>query len=451
MTVWGLAMEAEKNAGGQRPRVVIIGAGFGGLQAATHLARKPVDVLLLDRNNYHGFWPLLYQVATAQLDPQQIAYPARAIIRGMPNIEFRVAEVQSIDRSQRVVNTDQGTFSYDELIVSPGSTTNFFGLEQLQTQSFELKDLPDAMSLRNHLVACFEHAVGETDPDRVQRLLTFVIVGGGPTGVEMAGAVEELVRHTMKRDYPMLDFSKAKVVLVEMLDRVLPPFPPSLSQSAQQALTNMGVELRLGASVTGYENGILKFKDGTTLPTETVLWAAGVQASSLGKTLGVQLQRGGRVPVTPALHLPDDPNVWVIGDLAYLEGPDGKPYPMLATVAMQQGRLVARNIIHKLKGEPLERYRYFDKGIMATIGRRAAVASFWRLKVHGTLAWLLWLAVHLFYLIGFRNRAAVLFNWAYSYITFDREARAIVAAARPPKGEWLEYEPVAAATQQVGG
>ncbi len=444
-------MEPETNAGEQRPQVVIIGAGFGGLQAAKHLAHAPVEVRLIDRNNYHGFWPLLYQVATAQLEPQQVARPVRGVIRGIPNIQFTLATVQSIDRSQRVVNTDRGEFPYDELIVAAGSTTNFFGLNQLQGQSFELKDVPDALTLRNHLIACFEQAVCETDPERIQRLLTFVIVGGGPTGVEMAGAVAELVRHVMDRDYPTLDISKTRVVLIEMMDRVLPPFPPPLSQAAQQALTNMGVEVRLGTSVVGYEDDVLQLKDGTMLPTETVLWAAGVQANPLGKTIGVELQRGGRVPVTRELHLPDDPNVWVIGDLAYLEGPDGKPYPQLATIAMQQGRLAARNILHKLKGEPLERFRYIDKGIMATIGRRAAVARIWRLNWHGTLAWLLWLVVHLFYLVGFRNRIMVLINWAYSYLTFERESRALVVAARPPEEHRVAVEPVAVTASEAGG
>lgn len=444
-------MEAEKNAGGQRPQVVIIGAGFGGLQAANKLGREPVDVLLLDRNNYHGFWPLLYQVATSQLEPQQVARPVRGLIRSYPNVYFRMATVEAIDRSQHVVHTDQGDFHYDELIVAPGSTTNYFGLKQLEEQSFELKDVSDALTLRNHLIACFEEAVYETDPERLQGLLTFAIVGGGPTGVEMAGAVEELVRHVMKRDYTSLDFSKAKVVLIEMMDRVLPPFPPPLSEAARKSLINMGVEVRLGASVAGYQDGLLQFKDGTTLRTETVLWAAGVQASPLGKTLGVELQRGARVPVTPQLHLPDDPNVWVIGDLAYLEGPDGKPYPQLATAAMQQGRLAARNIIHKLKGEPLERYRYIDKGSMATIGRHAAVARIWRMNWHGTPAWLLWLAVHIFYLIGFRDRIMVLINWAYSYLTYDREARALVVAASPPAEHRVETEPVTVVTQEAGG
>ncbi len=266
----------------------------------------------------------------------------------------------------------------------------------------------------------------------MQRRLTFVVVGGGPTGVELAGAIAELVRFVVPRDYPTLDIRMVRVVLVEGADRLLLAFPASLSRKAQHRLEGFGVEIRLNTSVVDYTPEGLHFKDGTTLPTETIIWAAGIQGSPVGGMLGTELQRGNRVAVTPQLHLPDDPNVWVIGDLAYVSGPNGQPYPQLATVAMQQGRLVGRNIRHKLQGLPLQPFRYRDKGTMATIGRRSAVARIWGLNWSGPVAWYLWLGVHLVYVIGFRNRILVLINWAYNYFTYDRGARALIAAGQLP-------------------
>lgn len=423
----------------KRPRIVIIGAGFAGLEAARRLKHAPVDVTIIDRNNYHGFWPLLYQVATAGLEPQQIAQPVRAVIRRAPNVTFRLATVQSIDRGRREVVTDRGTFSYDHLLVAAGSATNFFGLKQVKHHAFELKDVPDALAIRNNLISCFEQAVAESDTARVQRLLTFVVVGGGPTGVEMAGAIAELIRHVMRKDYPTLDIQQVRVILVEAADRVLLAFPASLSRKAQRRLEKMGVDVRLHTGVVGYEGHELVLKDGSRLPTDTVIWAAGVQGAPLGGAVGVPLERGGRIAVTPALHLPEDPRVWIAGDLAHLAGPDGKPYPMLATVAMQQGRTVAYNMLAALRGQPLRHFRYTDKGSMATIGRRAAVARIWRTNWSGPIAWLLWLAVHLWYLIGFRNRLIVMVNWAYNYFTYDRGSRALVQAA--PSSLLTEDEP----------
>jgi NADH dehydrogenase len=414
-----------------RPRVVIIGAGFGGLQAAKALAKAPVDVLLIDRNNYHGFWPLLYQVATAGLEPQEIAKPVRAVIRGLTNVHFQLATVERIDREQRLVITDQGAVPYDQLVVAAGSATNFFGLEQIERNGYELKDVPDALTIRNQIIRCFERAVVETDTEKRQQLLTFVVVGGGPTGVELAGAFAELIRHVLRKDYPTLDFSAVRVVLLEAADRVLLSFPAKLSAKAHRALTKLGVDVQFGKSVVGYDNNYLQFKDGATLATETVIWAAGIQANPLAKTLDVPLQRGGRVTVTPELHLPDDSTIWVIGDMAYLEDASGRPLGQLATVAMQQGRHVAANIRRQLQGQALQRYSYVDKGSMATIGRRAAVAHIWRVSFSGPIAWYLWLGVHLWYIIGFRNRVQVLVNWAYNYLTYDRGARAVFELAQP--------------------
>ncbi len=428
------SVESDRDAArsASRPRVVIIGAGFGGLQAARKLAEQPVEVLLLDRNNYHGFWPLLYQVATAELDASHIAQPVRQLLRGKPNLHFQLAAAQAIDREHHLVITNRGSCPYDELIVAAGTVSNFFGLDQIQRHGFDLKDLPETIALRNQLLGCFEQAADEPDSERVRRLLTFVIIGGGPTGVELAGAIAEMIRHVLRKDFPTVDFSHVRVVLIEMADRVLTPFVPELSQKAQRALTNMGVELRFNTSVVGYENHELRFKDGTTLTAETVVWAAGIKANPIGAALGVPLQRGGRVAVTPELHLPDDPDVWVIGDLGYLEGADGKPYPQLATVAMQQGRHVARNIQRKLRGEPLQPFRYTDKGSMATVGRHSAVAHAFGMNWSGPIAWALWLVVHVYYLIGFRNRLMVLFSWTYNYMTYDRSTRAILTISKEP-------------------
>ena len=405
----------------QRPRVVVIGAGFGGLSAARALAGAPVDVTIIDRNNYHGFWPLLYQVATAGLESQSIAQPVRAIVQRWPNVSFFLATVNSIDRERRVVCTDRRDLPYDHVIVAAGSETNFFGLDPIEQQGFILKDIPDALALRNHLLTRFEEASTETDPDEVQKLLTFVIVGGGP-----AGAIEELINHVLHKDYPELDFSRSHVILLEMMDRLLPPFPPSLSEKAKRTLERMGVEVRLNTKVVGFEHGRLELEGGETMPTETVIWTAGVKGSSLGETITDELQRGGRVPVTPELHLADDPRVWVIGDLAYLEGPDGKPYPQVAQVAMQQGETAARNIMRTLRRQPLEPFRYFDKGSLATIGRRAAVARIAGINWSGPLAWYLWLGVHLWQLAGLHNRVQVFITWLYNYLTFDRANRAVV-------------------------
>ena len=414
----------------RRPRVVIIGGGFGGIAVARKLAGAPVDVLLIDRNNYHAFWPLMYQVATAGLEVQDIVQPIRALLWKMPNVHFQLATADCIDLEAQTVLTDAGAIRYDELVIAAGSANNFFGLHEIETHGFGFKEMPEALAIRNHIITRFEQAESETDPEKLRRLLTFVVVGGGPTGVELAGALAELIRHVMHRDHPNLDFRNVRLLLVEMMDRLIPSFPGSLSRNAQRTLERLGVEVRLRTSVAGMRNGALQLKDGTEIQTDTVIWSAGVQGAPIGATLGVKLQRGGRIPVTPELQLPGHPNVWVIGDLAYLEAPDGKPYPQLAAVAMQQGPTVARNILRKLRGESLRPFRYIDKGTMATVGRRSAVARIWGINWTGSIAWLLWLAVHLLYLMGGRNRLVVFVNWLYSYLTYDRAARAVIAPSR---------------------
>ena len=409
-----------------RPRVVIVGAGFGGLAAARELANADVDVLVINRTNYHGFWPLLYQVATAGLEPESIAYPVRAILRRYRNADFLLAEVNGVDFERRAVLTDVGPVMYDYLVLAAGSTTNFFGNERFERYTLGMKDLDEAQRLRNHILTCFEHAVAETDPVRRAALLTFVVVGGGPTGVELAGAFIELIRHVMRKDYPMLDVRQAHVALVEATDRVLATFPESLQRAALDRLRRMGVDVRLNAPVADARPGALVFRDGTVLAAETIVWAAGVRASPLAEALGVALGRGARVKVEPTLTLPGHPEVFVIGDMAYLEGyRPGVPYPMVAPVAIQMGEQAARNIIARTRRNPMKPFRYFDKGQMATIGRSAAVLDAFGIQLTGWPAWVGWLFVHLMELVGFRNRALVLLNWAYSYFTYDRGVRLI--------------------------
>ncbi|HMQ30554.1 MAG TPA: NAD(P)/FAD-dependent oxidoreductase [Chloroflexaceae bacterium] len=417
-----------------RPRVVIIGAGFGGLNAARELGGKDVDVLVIDRNNYHGFWPLLYQVATAGLEPESVAYPVRAIVRKHSNISFMMAEVCRVDLAARLVYTASAALPYDYLIIAAGSANNYFGNESLAEHTFGLKDVEDAELLRNTVLSNFEYAVSERDPATRQRLMTLVIVGGGPTGVELSGAFVELINHVLVRDYPMLDISEARVVLVEASDKVLAAFPPELRANALRRLQKMGVEVRLNTAVASVEDQLVTFADGSSLEAAVVVWAAGVKGAPLAESLGVKLGRGGRVPVTPTLNLAEHPEVFVIGDLAYLEsqpqtrggqGQGQSPYAMVAPVAIQMGERAARNILLRMRRKELKAFRYFDKGNMATIGRRSAVLDSFGIRLTGYLAWIGWLVVHLMFLVGFRNRIVVLLNWAYSYFTYDRGLRLI--------------------------
>jgi NADH dehydrogenase len=414
-----------------RPRVVVVGAGFGGLNVAARLARADVDVVVLDRNNYHGFWPLLYQVATAGLEPASIAYPARAILRKYPNAHFIMTEVSGVDFERKLVLSGDMALPYDYLVLAAGSANNYFGDTALAANTFGMKDLDEAEQLRNQVLRAFERAVNEPDPARRAALLTFVIVGGGPTGVELAGAFAELIRHVLRKDYPMLDISQARVLLVEASDRILASFPERLQRSARKRLEKMGVEVKLRTAVAAVEAAHVRFKDGTTLGSNTVVWAAGVRAAELVDALGLMLGRSARVKITPELNLPDRPEVFVIGDMAYLEGyNDGQPYPMVAQVAMQMGKHAARNILALNDEQPLRAFHYIDKGQMATIGRRAAVFDAFGVRISGFFAWIGWLFIHIIYLIGFRNRLVVLTNWAYSYFTYDRAVRLITGAER---------------------
>jgi NADH dehydrogenase len=408
------------------PRVAVVGAGFGGLNVARTLADSEVNVVVLDRSNYHGFWPLLYQVATAGLEPDSIAYPVRAILRKHRNVNFQMAEVTGIDFDNKTIQTDGEPIAYDYLVLAAGSANNYFGNHALADHTFGLKDINEAIQLRNKVLSAFEQAVREKDPARRAAMLTFVIVGGGPTGVELSGAFAELFREVLRKDYPMLDISEAHLVLVEASPTLLAPFPPELRQEAMRQLERMGVEVKLNMPLASVENGIVTFKDGTKLAAETVVWAAGVRGALLGDKLGVPLGRGARVPVEPTLNLPDRPEVFVIGDMAYLENKKTKlAYPMVAQVAIQQGKLAAKNILAQVRRQPMHTFQYRDKGSMATIGRKFAVLDAFGVKLGGFPAWVAWLAVHITFLIGFRNRVVVLTNWAYNYFTYDRGARLI--------------------------
>lgn len=408
------------------PRVVIVGAGFGGLSAARALSKSEVAVTVLDKSNYHGFWPLLYQVATAGLERESIAYPVRAILRNYKNVTFQMAEVKSVDFEQKVVLTEGEPLPYDYLVLAAGSANNYFGNDALAENTFGLKDIDEAERLRNRVLSSFEQAVREKDPARRAALLTFVIVGGGPTGVELSGAFAELIRHVLRKDYPMLNISEARIILAEASSKILAAFPEALQKSAREQLERMGVELMLNTAVDTVKDGKVTFKNGATLATETVVWAAGVRGARLADALAVKVGRGARIPVEPTLHLPERPEVFIIGDMAYLEGyKKTQAYPMVAPVAIQQGEQAARNILAQVRRQPMKNFHYFDKGNMATIGRKNAVLDAFGVRLTGFAAWVSWLFVHLLFLIGFRNRLIVMTNWAYNYFTYDRGARLI--------------------------
>lgn len=412
------------------PRVLIVGAGFGGLNAARTLGSDApfARVLLLDQHNYHTFTPLLYQVASATLEPEEIAYPLRAALRRYHNVSFKMAGVDRIDLESRLVHTDRGDEPYDYLIVAAGSTTNFFGLPGVAEHSHSLKDLPEALALRNRLLTLFERALEEQDPARRRTLLSFVIVGGGPTGVELAGAFSELIGVVLKQDFPSLDPGDVRILLLEAGNRLLAPFRPRLSQAALQTLLRKGIDVRLNAQVMHADANGIALADGSQISTSLLVWAAGVRAADLASDLASVAGSSGRVPVMPTLQLPDHREVYVIGDMAEIRQDDGV-LPMLAPVAMQQGAAAARNLVAQMHGQVQQPFRYRDHGTMATIGRSAAVAQIGPLSLRGFPAWLAWLGLHIVELIGFRNKLLVLVNWAWDYIFFQRGVRII---AGPP-------------------
>jgi NADH:ubiquinone reductase (H+-translocating) len=411
-------------------RIVIIGGGFGGLYAAKTLAKTPVRITLVDRRNYHLFQPLLYQVATAALNPSDIAAPIRAVLRKQKNVSVIMGDATTIDPERKIVTMADGELAYDILIVATGATHSYFGHPEWEENAPGLKTIEDALEIRRRVLRAFEAAERETDPERQKAWLTFVIVGAGPTGVELAGALSEIARQTMLRDFRRINPSSARVILLEGKERVLPPYPPPLSAKAAAQLRGLGVEVMTDAIVTRINDREVCIGD-TTIPTRTVLWAAGVQASPLARSLGVPLDRAGRVIVEPDLSVPGHRDVFVIGDLAAVNNDDGSLVPGVAPAAIQEGTHTAKNIARMMNGQPTLPFRYRDKGSLATIGRAAGVADFGRLKLSGFIAWFAWLAVHIFFLIGFRNRVLVILQWAWAYITYQRGARLITGKIEP--------------------
>jgi NADH dehydrogenase len=411
------------------PQVVVVGCGFAGLWAVRALARRPVQVKVLDQNNHHTFIPLLYQVAAGELEPEEIGYPVRGIFRGRRNVQFFMARVSQVDLDARLVMAPEVTLRYDYLIIAAGSVSDFYGLPGAAEHSLPLRTLDQGVVLRNEILVAFEKAVDETDPERRHRLLTFAIVGGGPTGVEFAGALSELLHGPLRRDFWSLDFSEVRVLLFQRDPRLLWEMAPPAGDYAAARLRKMGVEVFLEAPVSRITPTAVHLQDGRVFPAGTVVWTAGVRADPLPATWGLRADRWGRIPVLPTLQVPGRPEVYVIGDLASCEV--GKELPQLASVAIQEGDAAARNIARQVAGKEPEPFRYRDRGTLATIGRSAAVAQFPRLLVRGFPAWVLWLTVHIFYLIGFRRRLSVLFSWGLDYFFQERSVRLILPSRAP--------------------
>jgi NADH:ubiquinone reductase (H+-translocating) len=439
------------------PKVVIVGAGFAGLTAAQRLARLPVQVTIIDRKNHHTFQPLLYQVATAGLSPGEIAAPIRSILRGKDNVEVLLAEVTDFDMEKRKVITKQQALDYDFLIIASGATHAYFGHEEWEPLAPGLKTIENALEIRRRVLLAFELAERNAERKKAEHQdaggeatspLQFVVIGGGPTGVELAGTLAEIARHALNHEFRNIDPRLSRILLIEGGPRVLPAYSEELSRKAEAQLRRLGVEVRTSHMVTRVEPGAVWAGD-ERIPSQVVLWAAGVAASPLGRKLGVAVDRAGRVLVQPDLSIPGHPNVFVVGDLAALPDENGKMLPGVASVAIQEGKAVADNIARDLdsqqQSQPRRNFRYHDKGSLATIGRAAAVAQFGKFELSGYFAWLAWLFVHILFLIGFRNRLIVMIQWAWSYLTYERGARLITGSDDLPG--WIQSEPDVALTK----
>ncbi len=414
--------------------MVVVGAGFGGLATVQSLAHADVDVTLVDRRNYHLFQPLLYQVASALLDPSDIARPVRAILRRIPNCDFRLAEVTGVDLARRVLRTTTGDLAYDHLVLATGSANNYFGIELVAERAYGLKDLGEALALRARVLEAFEQASRTDDAEARRTLLTFAVVGAGPTGVEYAGALSELVHHVLNRDFPSIDTGEVDIVLIEATGAVLGSFPPGLGRRAEAALRRKGVRILIRRQVAGVSGGEVLLAGGGGLRAATMVWTAGVEAERPPQMDGVPRVQQSRIPVTPdTLEVAGHPEVHAIGDVAACPDARGQPLPMLAPVAIQQGKHVAKVIAARTRGRPAPTaFRYRNKGTMATVGRNVAVAQIGPLRLSGLIGWLTWLLVHLMSLVSFRSRLLVLAGWAWNYIFYDRPVRLIVAPTPPP-------------------
>lgn len=412
------------------PQVVIVGGGFGGLEAAKSLGGAAARVTLVDRRNHHLFQPLLYQVATAVLSPADIAQPIRAVLRDRANVEVVLGDVTSVDADgKQVVLADGSRLPYDYLILAAGASHAYFGHDEWEPYAPGLKSLEEATDIRRRLLVSFEAAERETDPEKRKALMTFVVVGGGPTGVEMAGAIAEIARYSLAKDFRHIDTRDARVILLEAVDRLLLAFPTQLSRYALWDLQRLGVDVRFNTPVTDIGPGVVT-AGGAEIKAATIIWAAGVKSSPIGATLGAETDRAGRVIVQPDLTVPGRPEVFVIGDMSSLAGPNGRPYPGVAQVAKQEGAWTAKNIRRAMAGKAMEPFQYIDLGNMATIGRNAAVADIRGVNLTGFVAWLVWALVHVFNLIGFRNRIVVALQWLWGYMTFQRGARLITGSMR---------------------
>jgi len=416
-----------------RPHVVIVGGGFAGLAAARGLAGEPVDVTLVDRKNHHVFQPLLYQVATAGLSPAEIASPIRRILRRQANTRVLLGDATAVDSAARRVRLDGASLDYDYLVLASGVTHSYFGHAGWEAHAPGLKTIEDALEIRRRALLAFEQAEREEDAEARRQWLTFAVIGGGPTGVEMAGAFAEIARHSLARDFRRIDPRAARVVLVEAGPRILSAYPEALSEAGRLQLEALGVQVWTGSPVTGLAEGRVEI-GADRLAARTVVWAAGVQGSPLARSLGAPLDRAGRVRVAADLSVPGAPGVFVAGDLAAVEQ-DGRAVPGVAPAAIQMGAHAAANVARALRGEALAPFHYRDKGSLATVGRRRGVAAIGALRLSGLVAWLAWLAIHVFFLIGFRNRLVVMVTWAWAYVTYDRSARLILGQARDARSE----------------
>jgi len=407
------------------PHIVIVGAGFGGMEVAHGLAKAPVRITLIDKHNYHLFQPLLYQVAIAGLVPSQIAYPLRTIFRKQKNLTFQMGEVTAVDFDSRYVKTNGSVIAYDYLVLAVGGQTNFFGNQSVEQNGFQLKSVESAIAIRNHLLNVFEQASREVDMDVRKALLTFVIVGGGPTGVETAGALAELITHVLAKDYHHMDMSDVRVLLLEAGKSVMPNFPNELQKATTDLLQSKKVEVLTDTKLVDFNGRCITLGNGEQIHTHTLIWTAGVKAARMLDSLGIEQAGSGRVRVAADLQIKDHAEVFVIGDAAYLENGNGQPLPMLSTVAIQQGKLTAQNIQKMIKGEKLRTFHYKDPGLLATVGRNAAVARIGGFSFSGFIAWLIWVFLHIYRLIGFRNRLLVLINWAWEYFFYENQVRLI--------------------------